>query len=204
MSPFDVRAFSNFFHRPAISPLLWQFLASQLSFGVFFGGFALYAERRFAMSTAGVSYIFAYAGLLGIFVQGFLLHRLVKAVGEPRLLVTGFLAQAASMAMLGLAGSVPLVYAGVTLQAFTGFLRPIISSLLSRRSGAHEQGAVIGVTQSLSSISQIAGPLIAGVLIGRDWLLWWGLLGAAIALVGLALQQSPERGFYSASATGGR
>lgn len=196
-SPFDLRAFAEYFRRPAIAPLLWQFLASQLSFGLFFGGFALFAEHRFGMSTAGVSYSFAYAGLLGIFVQGYLLHRLIGALGESRMLVIGFVSQIVSQALLAISWSVPMVYVGITALALTGFLRPVISSLLSRRSGTHEQGAIIGVTQSLSSISQILGPLVAGFLIGRDWLVAWGMLGAVIACVGLALQRSAKAGFYA-------
>ncbi len=199
-SPFDVGGFAAYFRRPAIAPLLWQFLASQLSFGLFFGGFALYAERRFGMGTAGVSYSFAYAGLLGIFVQGYLLHRLIGVLGESRLLVIGFLAQIACQTLLALAWSVPAVYGAITAVGLTGFLRPVISSLLSRRTGGGEQGAVIGVTQSLSSISQIVGPLVAGFLIGHDWLVAWGLLGAAIAAVGLMLQRSAKAGFYAATA----
>ncbi len=202
ISPFDFGTFANYFHRPSLSPLLWQFLASQLSFGLFFGGFAMYAERRFGLSTAGVSYAFAYAGLLGIFVQGYLLHRLIGALGESRLLVIGFCAQIVSQSLLGLAGSVPMVYAGITALAFTGFLRPVISSLLSRRTTPHEQGAVMGVAQSLSSISQILGPLLAGFLIGRDWLVAWGLIGAAIAVVGLALQRSAKADFYVTANSG--
>lgn len=197
VSPFDVRIFAEYFRRPAISPLLWQFLAGQLCFGLFFGGFALYAERRFAMDTAGVSYAFAYAGLLGIFVQGYLIRRLIGKLGESRLLVIGFVSQIVSQLMLAAAWSVPAVYGAITALAFTGFLRPVISSLLSRRSGNHEQGAVIGVTQSLSSISQVIGPLLAGFLIGRDWLAVWALTGAAIAVIGLALQRSSKASFYA-------
>jgi len=201
-SVFDFRVFAEYFRRPAISPLLWQFLASQLSFGLFYGGFALYAERRFGMSTGGVSYSFAYAGLLGIFVQGYLLQKLIGALGDSRLLVIGFIAQIVSQTMLAVAWSVPLMYVGITALAFTGFLRPVISSLLSRRTSSSEQGAVMGVTQSLSSISQIVGPLLAGFLIGRDWLLAWGLIGAAVAVVGLALQRSAKASFYASASPG--
>lgn len=196
-SPFDVGVFAAYFRRPALAPLLWQFLASQLSFGLFFGGFALYAERRFGMGTAGVSYSFAYAGLLGIIVQGYLIHRLIVALGESRLLVIGFLAQIVSQVILAMAWSVPMIYVAITAVGLTGFLRPVIASLLSRRTGGGEQGAVIGVTQSLSSISQIVGPLVAGFLIGHDWLVAWGLLSAAVAAVGLALQRSAKAGFYT-------
>ena len=202
ISPFDYAGFAAYFRRPTIAPLLWQFLASQLCFGLFCGGFALYAERRFALSTSGVSYVFAYAGLLGIFVQGFLLRRLIGTMGESRLLVIGFLAQILSQILLAVAWSVPAIYGAITALAFTGFLRPVISSLLSRRTSPTEQGAVMGVTQSLSSISQIIGPLLAGFLIGRDWLAVWALAGAVIAVIGLALQRSAKAEFYASASPG--
>lgn len=203
ISPFDVAGFAAYFRQPSIAPLLWQFLASQLCFGLFFGGFALYAERRFSLSTSGVSYSFAYAGLLGIFVQGFLLRRLIGTLGESKLLVIGFLAQIVSQIFLAIAWSVPAMYAAITALAFTGFLRPVIASLLSRRTRPNEQGAVMGVTQSLSSISQIIGPLVAGFLIGGDWLAVWALAGAVIAVIGLALQRSAKAEFYAAAGGAG-
>ena len=199
-SPFDFRVYAEFFRRPGIGPLLWQFFAFQLCFGMFFGGFALYAERRFGLDTSGVSYSMTYVGLLGIVVQGFLLQRLIKALGESRLMVIGFLAAISSQTILALAWSVPAMYAGMTALAFTGFLRPIISSLVSRRTSPLEQGAVMGLTQSLSAISQILGPLLSGFLIGRDWLVAWGLTAAAIAAVGLALQRSAKAELYVGAA----
>jgi MFS transporter, DHA1 family, tetracycline resistance protein len=199
---FDLGIYGDYFRRPAVAPLLWQFLASQLSFGIFFGGFALYAERRFGMGTTGVSYLLAYAGLLGIFVQGYLVQRMVKSFGESRMLVVGFLAAMSSMAMLAMAWSVAGVYAAITALAFTGFLRPVIASLISKRTSPLEQGAAMGVTQSLSSISQIIGPLLAGFLIDRDALVAWGMAGAAVAAVGLVLQRSMKAGFYATARPG--
>jgi fucose permease len=44
---------------------------------------------------------------------------------------------------------------------------------------------VLGLTQSLNSISQIVAPFIGGMLIDRGWLAPWALLGAAVAAIGL-------------------
>lgn len=197
VSVFDLSVYTEYLRRPAIAPLLWQFFAFQVCFGMFFGGFALYAERRFGLNTSGVSYSMTYAGLLGIVVQGFLLQRLIKLLGESRLMVIGFLAAISSQAILAIAWSIPIMYAGITALALTGFLRPIISSLVSRRTSPIEQGTVMGLMQSLSSISQILGPLLSGFLIGRDWLVAWGMIAAAIAAVGLALQRSSKAELYA-------
>jgi MFS transporter, DHA1 family, tetracycline resistance protein len=70
--------------------------------------------------------------------------------------------------------------------AFSGLLRPIIGAMVSKRASPHEQGVVIGLTQSLTSISQIVGPLAAGALIQAGMLYSWGFLAAGIASAGLA------------------
>jgi len=193
-SPFDLGAFAAFFKRPALSPLLWQYFAFSLSFSFFMGGFALFAERRFLFGTKEVSYVLTYAGFLGVIVQGGLLQRLIKTLGEKKLALIGFIATVLSQTLLGLAYSIPMLYLSITVLAAAGFLRPVLSSLISRRAGAHEQGAVIGVTQSLMSVSQIVGPLAATYMIGQGWLSASALSAAAIAMVGLFLQHRATLG----------
>jgi DHA1 family tetracycline resistance protein-like MFS transporter len=52
-----------------------------------------------------------------------------------------------------------------------GAMQPSLNSLISRRAGVEEQGEVMGVAQSVASLSRVLGPLLAGVLfagLGRD------------------------------------
>jgi MFS transporter, DHA1 family, tetracycline resistance protein len=190
-SPFDLTAFANFFKRPELAPLLWQYFAFSLSFSFFMGGFALFAERRFMFGTKEVSYVLTYAGFLGVIVQGGLLQRLIKLLGETKLAFIGFAATVLSQVLLGAAYSIPMLYLSTTVLSAAGFLRPVLSSLISRRTGPHEQGAVIGVTQSLMSVSQIIGPLTASWMIGQGG--WWvggsAFAAAGIAFVGLVMQR---------------
>lgn len=193
-SVLDIGAYAAYFRRPAIAPFLWQFLIAQLAFSVFMGGYALYAKQRFGMDTAGVSLTLTYAGLLGIMVQGVLLPRLLRTAGELKLLITGFVATVLSTSTLAFASTTTGIYVSITALALTGFLRPVLSSLISRRSSPQEQGAVLGLTQSLSAITQILGPLLAGELIDRHLLTAWGLTGAAIGACGLVLLFLTARG----------
>jgi len=193
-SVLDLGAYAAYFRRPAIAPFLWQFLIAQLAFSVFMGGYGLYAKQRFGMNTADVSLTLTYAGLLGIVVQGVLLPRLLRTAGEVNLLITGFVATVLSTSTLALAATTTGIYISITALALTGFLRPVLSSLISRRSSPQEQGAVLGLTQSLSAITQILGPLLAGELIDRRLLTAWGLTGAAIGACGLLLLFLTARG----------
>jgi fucose permease len=58
----------------------------------------------------------------------------------------------------------PLLLALAALAAGQGLLHPSLSSLLSRSADATEQGAMLGVAQSLSSLARIVGPVWGGVL----------------------------------------
>jgi MFS family permease len=52
-----------------------------------------------------------------------------------------------------------------------GMTQPTINALISHQAGAHEQGEVMGVSQSLGSLARILGPAFAGVCfadIGRN------------------------------------
>jgi MFS family permease len=50
---------------------------------------------------------------------------------------------------------------------------------------------VLGLNQSLTSVSQIVGPPVAGLLIQHDLLTAWGLTLAVIALLGLVIASRP-------------
>ena len=69
----------------------------------------------------------------------------------------------------------------------TGVLRPAVTSLITQRASRQEQGVVLGLTQSLTSVAQILAPLMSGFLIGREWLAAWALVAGGIAFCGFLL-----------------
>ena len=52
---------------------------------------------------------------------------------------------------------------------------------------------MLGLTQSLMSVSQIAGPALAGALIDRQLLRGWALIAAVIMVGGAASSMSRMR-----------
>jgi DHA1 family tetracycline resistance protein-like MFS transporter len=45
-----------------------------------------------------------------------------------------------------------------------GAMQPSLNSLISRRAGLDQQGETLGVAQSVSALSRVLGPVLAGVL----------------------------------------
>lgn len=184
--------YAGYLRRPALGPLLGQFLAFVFSFAVFSSGFALFAERRLTwqgkpFGPEECGYVYAYAGFLGILTQGPPLGRLVNRFGERRLAAVGFAGLVLGYATLAFTYTVPVLLLATTLCALGGLVRPVVTSRVTRSVERGEQGLVLGLTQSLTSVSQIAGPILAGWLIEHSLLSPWALVAAVVAATGLCL-----------------
>lgn len=189
-------AYSQFFARPALRSLLIQFFLYMFAFSTFTSGFALFAERRFSwhdhpFTPREIGVVFAYAGFLGIVLQGGLVGRLVKRFGEERLVGWGFATLAIGYVILGGIHDSAMLLVTTTIASFgNGVLRPGLTSLITQNAARHEQGVVLGLNQSLTSVAAITAPPLAGFLIGTGHLSAWAWVAAAAGLCGLLAQRA--------------
>jgi MFS family permease len=188
---FDWGNYVRYFRQPGLGPLLWQFFAFTFAFSMFMSGFALFAERRYAwhgqpFGPQQVGYVYAFLGLLGVIIQGGFIGRLVKAVGETNLARAGFVLGLVGLVGLGFTYSIPLLLvAAAVASSGTGIIRPTVTSLITQKAGRSEQGVILGLTQSLNSISAIAAPALAGFLIDHHLLSTWAVTAGIVC--GIAL-----------------
>jgi MFS family permease len=184
--------------RPVLSRLILTFFLVILAFAGMESTFALWAMRQFGWGPAEVGYVFAYVGVLSAVLQGGLIGRLTKRFGEERLLQGGLVLIAGGLVVLAVTRGVPLLGVAMTgLALGMGLTQPSLNSLISRRAGNEEQGAVLGVSQSVGSLARVLGPAAAGVLfaeLGRGSPFIWGAaLIAAAWLVALSLGRGAMR-----------
>jgi MFS family permease len=187
-------AFRRFFDRPLPRRRLLEFFAFTLSFSTLIGGLALFLERRFAFGVKETGYLYAFSGLVGGSIQGGAIGRLAKRFGEERLALIGFGTMVIGYGLLGVAYALPTLLVLVGIGAFgSAVVRPAVTTLLTKSVGRDEQGAALGVSQSLASLAQIVGPIGAGWLIQHRALSAYGLMAAGFAAVGvlLGLQKLP-------------
>jgi MFS transporter, DHA1 family, tetracycline resistance protein len=185
-------AYAEYFRQPALAPRLWQFFSFAFGFAMFIAGMPLVLERR--LTWAGrpfgpeqVGYTWAFAGLLGICLQGPALGRLVKRFGERALNRSGFLGYVCGYAILAFCHSIPVLALATMVTSIGGLVRPTLTSLITQATPRDEQGVVLGLTQSLNSVALIVAPPLGGFLIQQGWLTAWGLTASAVALIGLML-----------------
>lgn len=194
LSILDWGAYAAYFRRPGLARLLWQFFAFIMGFSTFMSGFALFAERRFtwhgqAFGPKEVGYVYAFVGLIGIIVQGGLIGRAVKWLGDLKLVSLGFLAGAIGFTLLAFThGIVELLWVAALISVSVSAVRPALTTLITVAADRTEQGSVLGLTQSLMAISSIVAPLLSGLLIEHRLLATWALMAAIFSATGFLLQ----------------
>ncbi len=153
------------FRDATLARLYSVFFLVTFAFAALEATFSLWADRAWALSPAEIAYVFAYIGVLVVIVQGFLVGRLSRRWGDVRLAVTGAVVLAAGLAAIPVAPSPLLLALALAGVAFgQGTTTPAISALVSRRGGRTDQGTLLGVSQSLSALGRVVGPVLAGVL----------------------------------------
>jgi DHA1 family tetracycline resistance protein-like MFS transporter len=184
--------------RPVLSRLILIFFLVILAFAGMESTFALWAMRQFRWGPEEVGYVFAYVGVLSAILQGGLIGRLTQRFGEERLLRGGLVLIGGGLVVLALTRGIPVLAIAVSALALgMGLVQPSLNSLISRRAGAEEQGEVLGVAQSVGSLSRVLGPAAAGILFaefGRASPFFWGaalVVAAFAAALGLAPSQRP-------------
>jgi MFS family permease len=189
---FDWGAYAKFFKERELARLLGQWFCFAFSFATFVSGFALFCERRFTHNghpygPKEVGYIFAFSGFLGIIMQGGVVGRLVKKIGEKNVVRMGFVTSLLGYIGIGLSRN---IWQLLGVNAFSsiggGGLRPALTSLITQKADRREQGVIIGLTQSIMSIATITAPIIGNALIQRNLLLIWAVwcgLSAGIAML---------------------
>lgn len=181
--------------RPVLGRLIAVFFLATLAFSGMETTFAWWAIAQFGWGPRSIGFVFFYVGLLSAVMQGILIGWLTRRFGEERLMLAGLASLLLGLLLLPFAGDVPrLVVALSALALGMGAMQPSLNSLISRRAGAEEQGEIMGVAQSVGSLSRVLGPIIAGSLfgaLGRDspFLLGAALVGGAL-LIGWRLSRA--------------
>ncbi len=192
---FEFGGYVKYFRDAQLGARLWQFFAFAFSFAMFVSGLPLFCERRLTWNgqpfgPVQLGYAWAFAGFLGLLLQGPALGKLVKRFGEALLNRIGFAGYVVGYAILAMCNAVVILGVATVVTSIGGLVRPTLTSLITQASPPEDQGVVLGLTQSLTSISQILAPALTGLLIQRGLLTTWGLIASAVALVGLFLSSS--------------
>ncbi len=157
---------------PRFASLTLQYFLLVMAFAMMNTAFPLYTEHSFGFDAEHTGYVLAYVGLLAVIMQGYLLDKLSKRFGEPRLVIAGtfillisFLAVPfVSKESYGLLG---LLIGAAGFAIGNGLSSPALTSLASKTAQEHEQGKALGVMQSAASLARAISPTLTGFLLNN-------------------------------------
>jgi DHA1 family tetracycline resistance protein-like MFS transporter len=163
------RQLTDALRQPSLAIVLTIYFLGIVAFSIMTASFSLFLMFRLGYDAFHNGWIFAYVGVISAIVQGGLIGRLVKRFGEPWLVIIGALLFSVSLAMLPFVGPATGLLSILAIGAATSIGQalsaPSLSSLASKSASAGEQGAVLGVMQSVASLARAVGPTLAAVLI---------------------------------------
>ena len=149
-------------------------------------------KEYFMATDEQIGYLFAYVGIWSVVVQGGLIRKLIKKLGEHRLFFWGHLFTFIGVFFVPFAPQSSLFSIGLVILFFfaigTSLVAPINLSMISLFSYKQQQGQILGLSQSVNSFARIMGPFSGSILYGMNFhapYIFAGILtvaGAGIAL----------------------
>ncbi len=140
------------------------------SFGLaaFESFFSLYVDHKFSFSPSDIAIAITGGAILGAIFQVVFFDPMMKALGEINLIRIMLLLSAVLVFATTLVNSYWMIMA-VTFTVFIGFdlIRPAATTYLSRIAG-NDQGFVGGMNSFFTSLANVFGPVIGGVLFDID------------------------------------
>ena len=156
--------FKTIRHNPALILAIVSTFFATFAFSNLEQVFSLFIQTKFTLPMEEAAYktgmILMWSGILGAIIQGGLIRRLVPKYGEAKLLTIGLLIQGVAMLMFSETPTYEAFFITAIPLAFgSGLINPTLASLVSKGAAQHEQGAVIGLKEGMSSLARIFGPL---------------------------------------------
>jgi len=133
---------------------------------------------------------FAYLGIVLTLAQGFLVRRLAGRMSEGTMAAFGAVTATAGFVLLAWSAQrgdfTQLLWAMALEVTGFAFVNPSLQSLISRRSDPAQQGGILGLGQSATSLARILGPVFGLRLFAQSPAApYWAAAG--LMVVGLAM-----------------
>ncbi len=161
-------------------------LISSFGLAAFESLFSLFTDHKFGFTPKDIAIMITGGAIIGAIIQILFFDRLTRWMGEIKLIRISLIFSTALVLMITVVNSYLSIML-VTFTIFIGFdlMRPAVTNYLARLAG-NEQGFVGGMNSMFTSIGNIFGPIIGGILFDVD--LNYPFYFATIVLViGIAL-----------------
>jgi len=137
-----------------------------LGFNFFSQFYQIYLHEQFDYDLSEIGKVYAYFGIFVGITQGVILQFVVKKVSTKNILKYALLFEAIFISMMIWPGRMENLYFIAPFVAlFNGLINPTIGSVISNLASKDSQGELLGISQSVISISQSIPPIVSGYLV---------------------------------------
>jgi MFS transporter, DHA1 family, tetracycline resistance protein len=184
---------------PELLGLASVFFLYYLAHQVFQSVFVIYTNYRYGWEPQTVGLTLTAVGLASVFVQGFLVRRAAKRLGEWRMLMIALTFGMAGYLIYGLAPTGGIFWCAIPVFSLVGFFSAAIQGLMTSRVRLDEQGQLQGANSSIMGIAGMIGPTIFSFAFyrtsftGLPFFLAASLHVLAILMVVLLARNQPPR-----------
>jgi MFS transporter, DHA1 family, tetracycline resistance protein len=163
-----LRALSDVFALPKLRWLIVTMFLFTLSTLILPSNLGLFTKAGLNWDVDRVGLLFSIFGISSIIVQGVILQWLLKRLPAWVVMIAGLCFTIVSLLLIALVGWVPspaLLTIGIIVFAVgEGFTSPTLLELITQATAENAHGKVQGGSQSVQSLANIGGPLLAGAL----------------------------------------
>jgi len=125
----------------------------------------LHARDRFGFKPLDLAYFFLFMGVIVALIQGGLIGRLAKKLGEKTLVAIGAASFTLGLALIPGIYRVWLLYVVAFFLAIgQGLTYPSLTSMVTKASPAREHGSMLGLATAVGSLARFLGPIVVGFL----------------------------------------
>ncbi|WP_125764744.1 MFS transporter [Levilactobacillus mulengensis] len=147
--------------------LFTMILVSSFGLQGFESIYSIYVNEVFNFSLSNIALVLTLNGLISLFLQVAMFDTLVSKFGERRVIrMCFFLAAICTIWITQAHTKIEVMIATLIIFSAFDLLRPAITTLLTKASES-DQGLINGLNMSLTSIGNIVGPIMSGMLL--DW-----------------------------------
>ena len=162
---FDPAMWRMISHRRALFLVIAALFLVILSFAGMETTVTLFARAAFDFTARDLGFFFGFMGVIVALIQGTLIGRFSRRIGEKRLVVFGTFSFLLGFVAMPIIADARLLWPVAFLVAVgQGLCYPSLHSLISKSAPPEQMGSVLGIAASMGSLARMIGPVMFGAL----------------------------------------
>jgi MFS family permease len=160
---FDKRVWGEMTHHEILLSIFLTLFLTLLAVAGMETSVTLHARDRFHFTQMQLAWFFLFMGVIVATIQGGLIGRLAKALGEKTLVIIGAASFTIGLALVPTVWHVPYLYVVAFFVAIgQGLTYPSLTSLVTKASPPNEHGSMLGLASGIGSLARFIGPILSG------------------------------------------